>query len=270
VHGAALDERIAWLEVHRLPAVDPLPEIAALCREEDVWFHVDGAYGACAAALPDAPPALFGLREADSVAVDRHKWLYAPLDAGCTLVRDSNALRSTFSAQASYYILDGAADGPNNLFEHATENSRRFRALKVWLSLRHIGVEGHRRLIAEDIALARYLFELVQRHPSLEAVTQGLSITTFRYVPDDLRAQADAHRDYLNQLNRTVLQRIQQEGRIFLSNTTVRGAFLLRVCIVNFRTAAADLDIVPDLVAGIGAEIDWELRRQVASFSTAG
>jgi glutamate/tyrosine decarboxylase-like PLP-dependent enzyme len=245
-------------------AIDPLPEIAALCREEAIWFHVDGAYGACAAALPDAPPRLRGIREADSVAVDPHKWLYAPLDAGCTLVRDPEALRNAFGTQASYYVLDGDEDAPVNLFELGPENSRRFRALKVWLALRQIGASGYRQLIAEDIALARYLFELVAAHPALEAMTQGLSVTTFRYLPADMRAEPDAHLDYLNRLNRAVLRRIQRDGHIFLSNTTVRGAFLLRACIVNFRTTAADIEIVPNLVERIGAEADKELRASMS------
>jgi glutamate/tyrosine decarboxylase-like PLP-dependent enzyme len=245
-------------------AIDPLPEIAALCREEGIWFHVDGAYGACAAALPDAPPRLLGLRDADSVAVDPHKWLYAPIDAGCTLVRDPNALRTTFGSQASYYVLDGDEDAPVNLFELGPENSRRFRALKVWLALRQIGASGYRQLIAEDISLARYLFALIAAHPALEAVTQGLSITTFRYLPVEMRADPDAHLDYLNRLNRTVLRRLQREGHVFLSNTTVRGAFLLRACIVNFRTTASDLEIVPGLVERIGAEVDRELRASMS------
>jgi glutamate/tyrosine decarboxylase-like PLP-dependent enzyme len=105
---------------------------------------------------------------------------------------------------------------------------------------------------------------LVAAHPALEAMTQGLSVTTFRYLPADMRAEPDAHLDYLNRLNRAVLRRIQRDGHIFLSNTTVRGAFLLRACIVNFRTTAAEIEIVPGLVARIGAEADQELRASMS------
>ena len=245
-------------------AIDPLPEIAALCREHDIWFHVDGAYGACAAALADAPARLLGLREADSVAIDPHKWLYAPIDVGCTLVRDPDALRNTFGSHASYYVLDDDPNAPVNLYEYAPENSRRFRALKVWLTLRQIGASGHRTLIAEDIALARYLYELVAARPDLEAVTTNLSITTFRYVPADLRGDAAAHGVYLNRLNKELLQRIQQGREAFISNTTVRGDFLLRACIVNFHTTAADIEVLPELVARIGAETDLALRARAA------
>lgn len=244
-------------------AIDPLPEIAEICREHGIWFHVDGAYGACAAALPDAPAALAGLREADSVAVDPHKWLYAPIDAGCTLVRDAATLPSTFGARAAYYLPDGPSvddDAPVNLYEHGPENSRRLRALKVWLALRHIGAVGYRRLIAEDIALARYLFARAADHPSLEPWTQGLSITTLRYLPPDLRADAPDHRDYLNRLNRELLARLQSGGEAFLSHITVRETFLLRACIVNFRTTADDLDALVDLVARLGAKTDKDLR----------
>jgi aromatic-L-amino-acid decarboxylase len=241
-------------------AIDPLPEIARICREHEIWFHVDGAYGACAAALPDASPRLLGLREADSVAVDPHKWLYAPIDVGCTLVRDPAALRATFGARASYYVVDDDPDAPVNLYEYAPENSRRFRALKVWLTLRQIGAEGHRRLIAEDIALARRLFELVAAHPDLQAVSNGLSITTFRYIPSDLQTDPLDYGEYLNRLNKEVLQRIQRGGEAFISNTTVRGAFVLRACIVNFRTTITDIEALPTLVSRIGAETDRELR----------
>ena len=242
-------------------AIDPLPEIAAICREHGIWFHVDGAYGACAAALPDAPAALAGLREADSVAVDPHKWLYAPLDAGCTLVRDPGALAVTFSAHQHYYLSGEAKDdAPVSLYERGPENSRRFRSLKVWLALRQLGAAGHRRLIAEDIELSRYLFDRVGDHPSLEAWTQSLSIVTFRYLPPDLRIEPGAHVEYLNGLNRELLARLQVGGEAFVSHTTIHGAFVLRACIVNFHAVADDLDALVDLVARLGAEVDRDLR----------
>ncbi len=237
--------------------VDPLPELAALCREFDLWFHVDGAYGGMAAALPDAPSAFAGLREADSVAVDPHKWLYAPLDAGCVLVRDVGRLRDAFSYHPPYYHFGVEAI---NYFDIGPENSRSFRALKVWLALQLVGREGYVRMISDDMRLARALFERMVEYPELEPLTQSLSITTFRFVPADLRAGSEAVDTYLNQLNLELLTRLQNSGEVFLSNAVVKGKYALRVCIVNFRTSLADIEALLSIVLRVGKELDHSLR----------
>ncbi|HET9252092.1 MAG TPA: aspartate aminotransferase family protein [Candidatus Eisenbacteria bacterium] len=227
--------------------VDPLPELAAVCRERGIWFHVDGAYGGLAAALPDVDPALRGLALADSVAVDPHKWLYAPLEAGCTLVRDPAKLRAAFLFHPPYYEMGVER---MNFVDYGIQNSRGFRALKVWLGLRHAGAAGYRTMIAEDIALSRRLAGAVSRTPELELLTQELSITTFRYVPERLRNGAgteDGERA-LNELNKELLQTLQQNGEAFLSNAVIRGKYALRACVVNFHTSAADVDAVPEIV----------------------
>ena len=242
-------------------AIDPLPEIARICRQYGIWFHVDGAYGAPAVAVPDAPVDLMGLREADSVAIDPHKWLYSPIDAGCTLVRDPAALAAAFSAHADYYYIgDGAESAPVNLYEIGPENSRRFRALKVWLALRQVGKSGYVQMIGDDIAVARRLFDRAVECPELEAWTQGLSITTFRFVPADLEPGIEETDDYLNQLNRELLLRLVHEGKFLISNAVVDGTFLLRACVVNFRTTTADIDALPEIVVRTGTALDRELR----------
>ena len=244
-------------------AVDPLPDVAAVAREHGLWFHVDGAYGAVAAALPEASPELKGLAEADSVAVDPHKWLYAPLEAGCALVRDPRHLADAFSFHPEYYNF-GGGDGdeaPRNFYELGMQNSRGFRALKVWLGLRQAGRTGVARMIREDVALARVLFDAAAAHPELEARTCELSIATFRYVPADLRGTRDeAARSHLDRLNRALLDRLQSGGEAFVSNAIVDGEFVLRACIVNFRTTEADVRALPGIVARVGGEIDRELR----------
>ena len=236
-------------------AVDPLPEIAALCRAEGLWFHVDGAYGAPAARVPGSPPDLAALGEADSVAIDPHKWFYAPLEAACALVREPSALRAPFSHKPTYFRFEGLAeDPPINYHEWGPQNSRGFRALKVWLAFRQVGRAGFAKLIGDDIALARRMFEKVAEHPELEAFTCGLSITTFRYVPTDL-SPSDSPNDqatYLNDLNTALLTRLQEGGAIYLSNGVLDGTFVLRACIVNFRTSIADVDAIPELVAREG------------------
>jgi glutamate/tyrosine decarboxylase-like PLP-dependent enzyme len=240
-------------------AVDPLRDIAAVCREYGAWFHVDAAYGGFAAAVPEAPDDLRALSDADSVAVDPHKWLYAPLEAGCALVRDSEALRAAFSFHPPYYHFD---DRATNYVDYGPQNSRGFRALKVWLALRHVGAAGYRRMIADDIRFSRAMAAAVSRHPDLELMTQDLSIATFRYVPRDLRTemQHEAVEGYLNSLNRELLDRLQREGEVFVSNAVIGGRYALRACVVNFHTDLADVEAVPEIVARVGQRVDADLR----------
>ncbi len=241
-------------------AIDPLPELAALCREFNLWFHVDGAYGGLAAVLPDAPGALAGLREADSVAVDPHKWLYAPLEAGCALVRDPEKLRAAFAYHPAYYHFGVEA---TNYFDLGPQNSRGFRALKVWLALQQVGRSGYVQMISDDIRMARELFARISQYPELEALTQSLSITTFRFVPADLGAGGEEVAEYLNKLNLELLTRLQSSGEAYLSNAVISGKFALRACIVNFRTSREDVEALLPIVVRMGKELDSKRRRQM-------
>jgi len=244
-------------------AIDPLRDIAALCRERGLWFHVDGAYGGPAACLPEADPDLKALALADSVAFDPHKWLYAPLEAGCALVRDRKLLRDTFVFHPPYYPdVEPAPDAPVFLHEFGPQNSRGFRALKVWLAMRQVGRSGIERMIREDIELARRLHRRATEHPELEAATCDLSIATFRFVPADLTARADEPEvaSYLDELNEQLMHRMWNDGDAFLSNAVVGGRFLLRACVVNFRTSESDIDATPEIVVRTGRVVDHELR----------
>lgn len=238
-------------------AVDPLEKLAAVCREFDLWLHVDGAYGAPAAIVPDVAALFVGLSEADSIAVDPHKWLYAPLEAGCALVRDVSRLREAFAYHPAYYHFGVEAI---NYFDLGPQNSRGFRALKVWLALQQVGRDGYAQMISDDIRLSRRMYEQVEQHPELEALTQGLSIATFRYVPPDLDRADSTVAKYLNDLNREVLTRLQQGGEVYLSNAVLEGSYALRACIVNFRTTLEDVEALPLLVARVGKEVDMALR----------
>ena len=220
-------------------AVDPLPEIAALCREHGIWFHVDGAYGGFAAAVPEAPDALRGLRLADSVAVDPHKWLYAPLEAGCALVRDRSALRAAFAYHPPYY----------HFAEQAT-NYRGLRPAELARVPRAQGVAGaapggRGRLPPDDRRRHPAVAASGRRGrasmPSSSSLTQDLSITTFRYVPGDLRARAGRSRG-------RAPPRCAERGaarspssaaaRRSCRTRSIRGRYALRACIVNFHTDA--------------------------------
>ncbi len=233
-------------------AVDPIGALASVARENDLWFHVDGAYGAPAAALPDAPADLHLLREADSVALDPHKWLYNPIEVACTLVRDPQHLRDAFSFRPPYYAFNEDEPEPgNDYFEMGLQNTRGFRALKVWLTLQNIGRSGYVDMIRNDIALARYLYEAADNHAELEACTQNLSLTTFRYVPPD----ENFDDEQLNDLNTALLASLQKGGQAFLSNAIVGGKYLLRACFVNFRTTQGDVDKLIEIVVCIGREL---------------
>ena len=170
----------------------------------------------------DRRRACAGSSEADSVAVDPHKWLYAPLEAGCVLVRDAEKLRKAFSYHPAYYHF---GDQVVNYFDYGPQNSRGFRALKVWLALRQVGRAGYLKMIGDDMLLARHLHQLLAHHPEFEAATQSLSITTFRYVPPDLRPQLGSEEveTYLNQLNQNLLTAVEKSGEAFLSNALIGG-----------------------------------------------
>jgi len=244
-------------------AVDPLGAIADIAEREGLWFHVDGAYGAPAAALPEAPAELGALARADSLALDPHKWLYNPIEAACTLVRDPAALVNALSYKPAYYRMEeGAAEPVVNYYEQGLQNTRGFRALKTWLLLQRAGRAGYVQRIRRDIELAHLLDERVGAEPDLESGTCNLSITTFRYRP-----RSDSARDpaYLDRLNTRIVERLIASGEAFVSNAVLDGRQYLRACIVNFRTGEADLAALVAAVLRQGAEADAELREAASS-----
>ena len=216
--------------------VDPLNEIADVAVEFDLWFHVDGAYGA-PGSLAEGKKHLFaGLERADSVSLDPHKWLHVPVEAGCLLCRDDAAARAAFiTDDADYIKTHGYTNEEAFAFwDYGVELSRRFRALKVWMTLQYYGSRRIAETISEDIALAAYLGELVSSADDLELLAPvELSICCFRYVGADVD---------LDRLNERIMELVQKGGRAYLSNATVNGKFALRACITNFRTTKADIE----------------------------
>jgi glutamate/tyrosine decarboxylase-like PLP-dependent enzyme len=239
--------------------VDNLKAIASTCKKYDLWFHIDGAYGVPAAAIPELKTLFEGIEEADSIALDPHKWLYSPLEAGCTLVKNPNHLIETYSSHPVYYNFDSKEEAATqNYYEYGFQNSRGFRALKVWLALQQVGRNGYIKMIGEDIELSKLLFDLAKSHPELEAVTQSLSITTLRYVPLDVPSEKDKEA-WLNTLNETLLNDLQQGGEVFLSNAIVMEKYCLRACIVNFRTSKKDIEEVIEIIVREGRKIHQKL-----------
>lgn len=223
-------------------AVDPLAELAEVARRHDLWFHVDGAYGAAAALA--APEKFVGISHADSISLDAHKWLYQPLDCSVLLYRDASIARRTFAYGAEY--VKSTSDDPVEafaFFDQTIELSRRFRALKLWLSLRYHGLAAFRAAIAENLAQARLLADLVDAEPSLELLAPvELSAVCFRW--------ADGEADRLDERNEAILRDVNQTGRVWLSNASIRGTVGLRACITNHRTTEQDLHtLVADVLA---------------------
>jgi aromatic-L-amino-acid/L-tryptophan decarboxylase len=244
-------------------AIDPLPELAKICAENDLWFHVDGAYGAPAVALDDASADLKGLRLADSIAIDPHKWLYNSIEAGCTLTKHQEALRDAFSFHVSYYQFeDNEGQEVKNSYEYSPQNTRGFKALKIWLGVQQVGASGYRKMIGDDVALARRMHDAVGKQKLLEQGTIALSICTFRYVPEDLRLRSSdkAVTDYLNELNARIVTAMRLSGKAFVSNAHIGDKYLMRACIVNFRTTVADAELVPKLAVELGQDLDRKFR----------
>lgn len=240
-------------------AVDNLSDISAICKKHDLWFHIDGAYGVPAAIIPKLKYLFEGIKEADSIALDPHKWLYSPLEAGCTLVRNPQHLIDTYSSHPEYYNFSNSeGEIAQNFYEYGLQNSRGFRALKVWLTLQQVGRSGYEKLISEDIELSELLFDLAKKHPELEAVSQNLSITTFRYIP----LNNTKNNDYLNTLNENLLNELQIGGEVFLSNAIVNEQYCLRACIVNFRTSKKDIEEIIEIVIEKGMKVHSKLYKQ--------
>jgi glutamate/tyrosine decarboxylase-like PLP-dependent enzyme len=242
-------------------AIDPLEEIADVCAAEGLWMHVDGAYGGPAAFVPGLRPLFAGIERADSIAFDPHKWLYTPHSGGCVVMRDWTDLVLSFAAVAGYVHEDKDRTGHGlDLGMMGPQFSRSFASLKVWVSLLAHGWSAYQRRIAHDVELAGYLASLVSDRPEFELMARGpLSICCFRYVPPDLPG-GEAGQEYLNELNERVMTELQMDGRAYVSNAIIRGRFVLRACIVNFRTEAKDVEAVLEVAAELGARLDAELR----------
>ena len=238
-------------------ATDNLQALATLCRAEDIWFHVDGAFGALLTLSPDLKPMVRGLELADSVAFDLHKWGYLPFEVGCTLVRHPGVHRDTFAVAPSYLGATprGAAAGGVLFADLGLQLSRGFRALKVWMAFKTHGVDEIGRLIAQNVAQIRHLVDLVDAHPKLERLAPApLNICCFRFVAEGLDDSA------LNALNEEILWRLQESGIALPSHTVLNGRFAIRVANTNQRSRQEDFDTLVQAVLEIGANVLAEHR----------
>jgi aromatic-L-amino-acid decarboxylase len=227
-------------------AIDPLEAIADVCAAENMWLHVDGAYGGVGILAEQTSGLYTGIERADSLGIDPHKWLYMPVECGCAFVRDPQAMRDTFSLVPPYLRDDTAMPW---FSEFTIQQTRGFKALKLWMVLQQIGVEGYRELITHDIEMSRLLQAKIRARADFELVAAGsLSITCFRYNPS---GTVD-----VNKLNKQLAEIVQREGEAYLTTTELNGQTVLRACIVNFRTMEADLDRLLNAIADAGKRVN--------------
>ncbi|WP_319407612.1 pyridoxal-dependent decarboxylase [uncultured Desulfosarcina sp.] len=233
-------------------AIDDLNAIADICKRERLWFHVDGAIGAIAVLAENVKPQLCGIERADSVALDLHKWMHIPFEAGCVLVRHEDAHRNTFSLTPEYleHEMRGLAAGRLWFTDYGLQLSRQFRALKVWMSIKEHGLDRFGRMIARNVEQAHYFGKLVEKEPDMELLAPiGMDIVCFRFNPGGLEEET------LNTINKEILMRLQERGIAAPSYTTLHGRYCLRIAIANHRSTQDDFDVLAKKVVWIGQEL---------------
>jgi aromatic-L-amino-acid decarboxylase len=232
--------------------IDPIAGAADVARANGCWFHVDGAYGAVGAALPELAQRYRGIERADSLAMDPHKWLYVPYEAGAVLVRDPATLRAMFALRPEYLALekDWYLESPVWPADLGPQLTREFRALKVWAVMQAVGLERYRQLWRNDIAVAQEIARRARAHPRLEVVAPSdLSCFALRYLPS--RGDRDA-------FNRALLDRTHRDGRMFITGTVLDGKFALRGCVTNYRSTLADAQICVETLVELGSQLEGE------------
>jgi len=244
-------------------AIDPLDKLLKIARSENIWLHIDGAFGALAKLVPAYSEKLKAIEQADSVAFDLHKWMYMQYEVGCVLFKDAASHRAAFANAVNYLTAHdrGIAAGPETLSNYGMELSRGFKALKVWMSLKEHGVDKYAAMIAQNIDQAFYLGEQVKRHPELELLTAvTMNLACYRYNPGNL------DNDQLNILNRELLMRMQERGIAVPSNTLLHGKYAIRAAITNHRTRRVHLDQMVAATIEIGRELIKEHEAKLFKF----
>ena len=233
-------------------SVDDLNALADICRDEDLWFHVDGAIGAVAMLAENVKPMLAGIERADSIALDLHKWMHIPFEAGCAIVRSEKAQRNTFSLTPEYLAHEtrGLAAGHLWFSDYGLQLSREFRALKVWMSIKEHGLDRFGRMIDRNVEQAQYFGQLVEKEPTMELLAPiVLDIVCFRFNPGNLDDEQ------LNALNKEILMQLHEQGIAAPSYTTLQGRYCLRIAIANHRSRQEDFDLLAREVLRIGHEL---------------
>jgi glutamate/tyrosine decarboxylase-like PLP-dependent enzyme len=257
-------QRLPWAVVANAGAtntgtVDPLTDLADLAREEKLWLHVDAAYGWPAVLIPEERPRLAGIEFADSITLDPHKWFGQPFESGCVLVRDGRRLAQTFTLRPDYMQDVEPIAEEVNFADYGLALTRRFRALKIWLSVKVLGLTWFRTSIARGCRLAELAQGILEQSPRFEILSRRqLSIVCFRYVPAGSRADQEQEQNRLDRLNLALIERVRATGKAFLSSTRLHGHVAVRLCFVNWRTTAADVEEVLRLLEEVGEQLSRE------------
>lgn len=233
-------------------AFDDFQSLAVICQQEDLWFHIDGAFGAWAKLSPRLSSLITGMEKADSLAFDLHKWMYMPYEAGCVLVQQESSHKAAFSFHADYVddSIGGIASGAHWFSDYGVQLSRGFRALKIWMDIRLHGLRKYGRLIQQNVDQAQYLTKQIQSTSDLELLAPSPSnVVCFRFKPEKLDNQST------NALNKELLAKLHEEGVAAPSNTMIRDKFALRAAITNHRSKRDDFDLLIDSVVRLGKEL---------------
>ncbi len=236
-------------------AIDPLDKLADIANEFNMWYHIDGAYGGLAGGLASISEKFKGIEKADSVAVDFHKWLYQPLEAGCTLVKNWKKLNQTFYKKAAYLDTDSRDDGRFDFNEHHFQLSRNAKALKVWMSFKAYGADAFKAAIQKDIDLAKYLADQIKLHQNFELCNDPeLSVTCFRYLGTDTSRRSD--QNYIDRLNKAIIPAMEKDARIFITGTTLLNRPVIRACMINHRIQKKHMDRLLTVVDEVGSSVE--------------
>lgn len=233
-------------------AIDPLEELAAIAKEEQLWLHIDGAFGAIPKILPEFAEQLKGIELADSLSFDYHKWMYVNYEVACVLIRDKEAHRTAFTSPVNYLVAHerGLSGGPEPFSNYGMELSRGFKALKVWMSLKEHGVDRYRQMVRKNLQQAQYLSTLIQSEHSLEMLGPvTLNIVCYRFNPGNLTEEE------LNIINKEILMRLQEEGIAAPSYTLLQGKYAIRAAITNHRSRMEDFEILVKHTLRLGKEL---------------
>jgi glutamate/tyrosine decarboxylase-like PLP-dependent enzyme len=233
-------------------AIDDLAALSAIARKENLWFHIDGAFGAIPNILPEFRETLKGLESADSLSFDFHKWLYMNYEAGCVLIKNAEAHRAAFTSSVNYILHHdrGLSAGPEPFSNYGMELSRGFKALKIWMLLKEHGIEKYADLVRQNLEQAKYLGSLIEQHKDLELMAAvSLNIVCYRYNPGNLIEEE------LNILNKEILMRLHEEGIAVPSYTLLNGKYTIRAAITNHRSRKDDFDILVQATVRIGDEL---------------
>lgn len=235
-------------------AIDDLDALANLAEKYRLWYHVDGAYGALAAILDNLRPEYRGMDRADSIALDFHKWLYQPFEAGCTLVRNWDNLRRTYYKKAAYLDTELANDGQRLEFnEHYFQLSRNAKAFKVWMSIKAYGMEKIKAMIRKDIDLTQYLNDKVLASKDFELVADSkLAVSCFRYVGEM------TNKEEIVEFNHKLMPELEKDGRVFIMGTKLKGDYAIRACLINHRKTTETIDYLLDVIRDVAKKVETE------------